>query len=381
MCSYNIALLILFSLPQFGPEAGLALKNHNSLEVCGMENEISILEENSIRSKIHVIRGQQVMLDFDLAEIYGYSTKAFNQQVKNNIERFDDDFRFQLSEEEVKELSRSKILTLKNGRGSNIKYAPHAFTEQGIYMLMTVLKGDLAVKQSKALIRAFQAMKNYIIENRSMIGQHEYLQLSLHVNENKTETTKLRKDLTALGIQMTEVMDKLSNVVERSEISPFLLDMGNPSEKREYLFLDGQPMKADLAYMEIYGKATKNIHIIDDYINHKTLHLLSSIEHGIDITIISDNIGRNLHLSDYQDFQKEKPGFEVRFVRNNRISHDRFIVIDYGTEQEKLFICGSSSKDSGNRMTTIMQFADPDIIFVFDKKLAIMLENPPLELR
>ncbi len=79
-----------------------------------MENEISILEENSIRSKIHVIRGQQVMLDFDLAEIYGYSTKAFNQQVKNNIERFDDDFRFQLSEEEVQELSRSKILTLNN---------------------------------------------------------------------------------------------------------------------------------------------------------------------------------------------------------------------------------------------------------------------------
>ena len=80
-----------------------------------MENEISILEENSIRSKIRVIRGQQVMLDFDLAEIYGYSTKAFNQQVKNNIERFDEDFRFQLREEEIQELSRSKILTLNKG--------------------------------------------------------------------------------------------------------------------------------------------------------------------------------------------------------------------------------------------------------------------------
>ena len=82
-----------------------------------MENEISILEENSIRSKIHVIRGQQVMLDFDLAEIYGYSTKAFNQQVKNNIERFDDDFRFQLSDAEVSELSRSKILTSMQTKG------------------------------------------------------------------------------------------------------------------------------------------------------------------------------------------------------------------------------------------------------------------------
>ena len=88
-------------------------------------------------------------MDFDLAEIYCYSTKAFNQQVKNNIERFDDDFRFQLNEDEIQELSRSKILTLKNGRGSNIKYAPYAFTEQGIYMLMTVLKVKCSFEHSK----------------------------------------------------------------------------------------------------------------------------------------------------------------------------------------------------------------------------------------
>ena len=122
-------------------------ENQFSHEVCGGKNEISILEENFIRLKIHVIREQQVMLDFDLAEIYGYSTKAFNQQVKNNIERFDSDFRFQLSDEEILELSRSKILTsmqtigIKGGR----TYNPYAFTEQGIYMLMTVLKGELAV--------------------------------------------------------------------------------------------------------------------------------------------------------------------------------------------------------------------------------------------
>ena len=340
--------------------------------------EIQIIDEDSIRDKIHVIRGVKVMLDFDLAAIYGYDTRSFNQQVKRNREKFDADFCFRLKESELDIILKSQFVISSWG-GSRVM--PYAFTEQGIYMLMTVLKGELAVKQSKALIRAFQAMKNYIIENRSMIGQHEYLQLSLQVNENKTETSRIRKELTTLGAQMTSVMDRLSNVVERSEIAPFLLDMGNPSEKREYLFLDGQPMKADLAYMEIYGKATKSIHIIDDYINLKTLHLLSSIEQGIDITVISDNIGRNLHLSDYQDCRKEKPCFEVRFVTNNRISHDRFIVIDHGTEKEKLYICGSSSKDAGNRMTTIMQFADPDIIFVFDKKLSIMLENPPLELR
>jgi len=88
-----------------------------------MENEISILEENSIRSKIHVIRGQQVMLDFDLAQIYGYETKRFNEQVKNNIERFDDDFMFRLTEEEIHELSRSKISTSSWGGTRKLPYA------------------------------------------------------------------------------------------------------------------------------------------------------------------------------------------------------------------------------------------------------------------
>ena len=141
--------------------------------------DFSLIDENLLKSRIYTIRGVKVMLDADLAEIYGYSTKAFNQQVKNNIERFAEDFRFQLSKKEVEELrsknltaitglenasaSRSKILTLNKGsRGSNIKYAPFVFTEQGIYMLMTVLKGDLAIQQSMALIRLFKQMKDYI---------------------------------------------------------------------------------------------------------------------------------------------------------------------------------------------------------------------------
>lgn len=100
--------------------------------------EFPLIDETLLKSRIYTIRGVKVMLDADLAEIYGYSTKAFNQQVKNNIEKFDDDFRFQLSSKEVDECSRSKILTLNGGhRGTNIKYAPYAFTEQGIYMLMT----------------------------------------------------------------------------------------------------------------------------------------------------------------------------------------------------------------------------------------------------
>ncbi|MDU7496827.1 MAG: ORF6N domain-containing protein [Sneathia sanguinegens] len=118
--------------------------------------EIVVIDETTMKSKIYYIRNQKVMLDFELAEIYGYETKTFNQQVKNNIEKFDEDFRFQLTKDEW-EFLRSKILTSKSDEGAGgRRYMPYAFTEQGIYMLMTVLKGELAVKQSKALIRMFK---------------------------------------------------------------------------------------------------------------------------------------------------------------------------------------------------------------------------------
>ena len=124
----------------------------------------SRIDEDLLKSRIYTIRGVKVMLDADLAEIYGYSTKSFNQQVKNNIERFAEDFRFQLKEAEIISLSRSKILTSMQTKGvkGGRSYKPFAFTEQGIYMLMTVLKGDLAVQQSMALIRLFKQMKDYI---------------------------------------------------------------------------------------------------------------------------------------------------------------------------------------------------------------------------
>ena len=126
----------------------------------GMENEIVIHSEIDLRSKIYTIRGVQVMLDFDLAEIYGYSVKAFNRQVKNNIDKFDNEFMFQLNEYEYSFL-RCKFCTSKIEARGGRRYFPYAFTEQGIYMLMTVLRGDLAIRQSKILIRLFKGMKDF----------------------------------------------------------------------------------------------------------------------------------------------------------------------------------------------------------------------------
>ncbi|MBQ3728135.1 MAG: hypothetical protein II903_01360, partial [Spirochaetales bacterium] len=134
------------------------------------------------------------------------------------------------------------------------------------------------------------------------------------------------------------------------------------------------------AYMEIYGRAKRSIHIVDDYISLKTLHLLCGVDSSIRITIISDNLRGLLHESDYQDCIKENPDFHVEFIRSMGASHDRFIVLDHGTEDERLFHCGSSSKDSGNRITVISELLDPYIRTMFSKRLSELLGNPQLVL-
>ena len=187
---------------------------------------IAVIDDRSIRDKIYEIRGMKVMLDFDLAEIYGYTTSAFNQQVKRNEERFPLDFRFQLTQEEIEILSRSQnvILNIGSGRGSNLKYLPWAFTESGIYMLMSVLRGDLAIQQSIALIRIFRAMKDYIVETQDLVSQRDLLRLSLQTNEN---TEAIRRLQAWLGDQQKIVAEHkkshLHTLIDQMKNNPVLL--------------------------------------------------------------------------------------------------------------------------------------------------------------
>lgn len=208
------------------------------------KKQTSIIEVNeaSFRGLVYHFRGVPVMLDSDLAEIYGYTTKAFNQQVKNNIERFDEeDMMFQLTEEETSQLSRSKILTMnedgvlkpKTLRGQNLKYRPYVFTEQGVYMLMSVLKGELAVKQSKALVRMFKLMKDYILQNQPLLGQREFLQLSLQTSDNLRDIMELRSDLSRLDEKVAKMADEMGEVVTHSELSNVMLDFSSPVEEVE----------------------------------------------------------------------------------------------------------------------------------------------------
>lgn len=306
-----------------------------------MENEIVIHNEQDLKSKIYTIRGLRVMLDFDLAEIYGYETKNFNRQVKNNIEKFDNDFMFQLSDSEVEYFSRCKIFTLNTGRGSNIKYKPYAFTEQGIYMLMTVLRGDMAVQQSKMLIRLFKGMKDFILEREHLIGYDEVAKLAIQTSQNTKDIALLKE-----------------NMATKADVAHIIEDFTNPEIKKDFLFLNGKPVEADLAYQEIYAKAKETIFVIDNYIDLKTLVLLKSARKNVKITIFTDNKGKGLHQKEFDDFSKEYPNIALTLKMANGIFHDRYIILDFGTNNETIYHCGASSKDAGKKVSSVMTIAD-----------------------
>ena len=318
------------------------------------KQEIMLINEENIKEKIYVIRGQKVMLDFELAELYGYATKRFNEQIKNNIEKFDEDFMFQLTKDEFENLMSKKSTSNWGGR----RKCPYAFTEQGIYMLMTVLKGDLAIKQSKALIRTFKQMKDYIISNQNLIGEREFLQLSMQIADTMRETRELRYDLDEIEEQMAATMERLSDVVTHSELAKVMNEFGEPHMKRGYLILNGQPFKADKAYHEIYSQARGSIYIVDNYIGIKTLEQLSGVTQKIEIRVFSDNLAKGISKAILEDFRKEYPHLKIQLFKSGAIFHDRYIILDYGLETEKIYHCGASSKDAGARVTSILEDVD-----------------------
>ena len=308
--------------------------------------------EELLREKLYEIRGVKVMLDADLAEIYGYTTKAFNQQVKNNLEKFDEDFMFELSDEEVEYL-RSKFLTANIS--SKNRYNPHVFTEQGLYMLMTILKGSLAVNQSKALIRTFKKMKDYILDNQALIGQREVIQLSILTTENTAEIRKLRMDIGSVEKQMSDVMDQLKEVVTKSELADMMNSFVSEDDNG-WIMYNTKYCSADITYSSIYSQAKKSVYLIDNYIGLRSLVLLKNAPAGVDIKLFSDNVGTaRLHNVEYNDFLREYPGIRISMQHTNGIFHDRFIVLDYGTKDERVFLCGASSKDAGARITSIVE--------------------------
>lgn len=305
------------------------------------------------------------MLDYDLAEFYGYEVKALNQQVKRNIDRFPEDFMFQLKKEEVpKEFSKSQIVTLNekgDKRGTNIKKMPYAFTEQEIYMLATVLKGQLAEQQSIFIMRAFREMRHYIKQNQQFVTPSELRLVTAKVSE--------------ISVQVAGIVDWKNKSEDRFDNIQRSIDALSENfvlEKdfKNFVIYKGQKFEADAAYIDIYQQAKKSIYVVDNYVNTKTLQLLSQKQEGVEIVLFTENgHGKKGFLSTavVNDFLQEYPPLRIK---PNADCHDRLIVLDYGEPTEQAYHCGASSKDAGKKLCAINIIIETSMIHpVIDKLL------------
>ena len=249
-----------------------------------MAESTELMTVDNICNRVYIIRGQQVMLDYDLAEIYGYEVKNLNQQVKRNIARFPEDFMFQLTREEVESVKSQIVISRENnffeGQCGGRRTLPYAFTEQGIYMLATVLRGELAEQQSIFIMRAFREMRHYIKQNQQFVTQAEMHLVSARVSE--------------ISVQMSNMADRQKKTEQDIQVIQKSIDTLNEnfvSDKdfKNFVIYKGQKFEADAAYIDIYQQAKKSIYVVDDYVNTKTLQLLSQKQAGVEVVLFTEN--------------------------------------------------------------------------------------------
>lgn len=249
-----------------------------------MENEIAIRNSEWIKNKIYTIRGVQVMLDSDLAQIYDYEVRALNQQVKRNINRFPEDFMFQLTREEV-DLVKSQFVTSPNGnffegQEGGSRKLPFVFTEQGIYMLATVLRGEVAEQQSIFIMRAFREMKHFLQSNSLFLDEIVSMKQRLLSHDKRID-------------QLFTLMDKY-NV-----------------EEKQGIFFQGQIFDAYAKFESFIAQAKKEIVLIDGYVDLSVLERLSKKSRGVNVVIYTDPKTK-LTAQDIQKFNAQYPTLTVK---------------------------------------------------------------------
>ena len=279
------------------------------------------MEEN-IRDRIFTLRGVQVMLDSDLAVCYDVEVKRLNQQVKRNIERFPEEFMFQLSQEEYDFLRsqnatlendeglRSQIATIEDGRGKHRKFIPYAFTEQGVAMLSAVLRSDTAVRVSIQIIKAFVAMRHFMASNALLFQRMDTIEMRLF----ETERT----------------MERVLKALASGEIQP-----------KQGIFFDGQVFDAYNFVSDLFRTAEESIVIIDNFLDDSVLIHLAKRKKNVRVILLTRNLSETLAL-DVKKFNRQYPEIDIKQFNN---SHDRFIIIDNRT----VYHFGASLKDLGKK--------------------------------
>ena len=287
------------------------------------EDKNLVIEDNKeIQSMIYTFRGRQVMLDSDLARLYQVETKYLNRQRNRNAERFPEDFCFQLSKEEY-EILRCQNVTSKNENGSGgRRYLPYVFTEQGIAMLSSVLKSEVAAKASINIMRAFVEMRKFLISNNEMFARLDRVELK------QLETDK----------KLEEVFDYIATT----------------KEVKQKIFFNGQIYDAFSLMVEIVEKAEKELILIDNYVDVNTLNILSKKRKQVDVMIVTSGKG-NLTKKDVTKFNSQYPKLTVKI---NEDFHDRFIIID----RTEVYHVGASIKDAGKKSFGITKLEEQDLI-------------------
>ena len=285
----------------------------------------AVIDDAFIKSRILTIRGVQVMLDRDLAMLYGVDAKRINEQVKRNAERFPDDFMFRLTKEEC---LRSQIATLNVERGKHLKYMPYAFTESGVAMLSGVLRSAIAVNVNIRIMRAFVAMRRAFVSMAPMLARLD-------------------------SVEQRQITDQARNE-ERFDTIFKAMDGGDfPPQK---VFYEGRHYDAYSFARKLVRKATMSIILVDSYADDVTLDILSQKRGGASVTLATTQrmIDRFLSATAIAKFNKQNPPLEIRAVG---IFHDRFLILD-GTE---LYHFGAPLTDLGRQYCAVTRM---DALFI-----------------
>ena len=281
------------------------------------DKALVMVDNREIQSMIYTFRGRQVMLDSDLARLYQVETKVFNQAVKRNIDRFPENFRFQLTDSEFENL-RSQIVTSSLSGHGGRRYMPYVFTEQGIAMLSAVLKSDVAVEVSVKIMNSFVEMRNFLLSNREMFNRLDRVELK------QLETDK----------KLEEVFDYIATT----------------KEVKQKIFFNGQIYDAFSLMVEIVEKAEKELILIDNYVDVNTLNILSKKKDGVNVLIVTSGNG-NLTDKDIAKFNSQYPKLAVKISKD---FHDRFFIID----RNEVYHIGASIKDAWKKSFVITK---PDV--------------------
>ena len=285
---------------------------------------VQLQQLENIENLIRVIRGKQVMLDRDLARLYGVETRVLNQAVQRNIERFPEDFMFQLSKEEF-ENWKSQIV-ISNSIKMGARKLPYAFTENGIAMLSSVLRSQQAISINIQVMRAFNAMRHFIGSQAQVFQRLEVVE----------------RNQLALTTQVAENNKKLEEVFRRLD------DHSENPEKG--IFYDGQIFDAYTFINERIREAKKRIVLIDNYVDDCVLTMLDKRNKGVDAVVYTKNISRQLSL----DFEKHNAQYSPIEVKQFDRAHDRFLCID-----DTVYLIGASLKDLGKKWFGFVKLEQP----------------------